>query len=280
MSLFRRRSDQQTESSWKRRSSNRRLITEMLEDRRLLAVIGSMDFESEDPLDGTISAPFTASVNLIAETSNRDPLLDFGGDMFGAGRRGLPYPFRLADDPFAFAPITLPFAVADDSVAFASGAVGGFPADTLGVVGQNKSDGFFGVVNTVTGSGNNPDTGIATWEFDFGATFGSLQVSIDMGAMGDFEANDLLLFEIDLGFGFQPLFAPTVNEDIDHTYLPFDDGETFTLNDPLQVDRRRYYDDLGQGGPDNRRTSNVHHKRGRDGKLRDHSLHCDLGRWE
>ena len=242
MSLYRRRSDQQIKSVRRRPTSRRKLIAELLEDRRLLAVIGSMDFESADPGDDSIPAPFTSSVNLVSETNNRDTLIDVPGDMFGVGRRDLTYPFRVQDPDFEFAVNTLPFAIADDSVSNSSGDGGSFGGDTLGVVGVNKIDGFFGVTDTVTTPAGgtdpdtNPDTGIATWEFDFNGTFGSLQVSIDMGAMGDFEASDTFLFEIDLGFGFQPLFAPTVNEDIDHTYLPFDDGDIFTLNDPIQLD--------------------------------------------
>ena len=49
------------------------------------------------------------------------------------------------------------------------------------------TDEFFGIVDT-----NNPDTSgrdvVATWVFDIGAA-SNLSLSIDMGAMGDFEAS-------------------------------------------------------------------------------------------
>ena len=108
----------------------------------------------------------SASQNLVSFTE--DPAIPFGppADGFNKFQRGVS--------------ASIPLQVVDDSA-------GSFPPDTLGIIKNGNTDEFFGIVDT-----NNPDTGgrdvIATWVFDISGA-SDLALSIDMGAMGDFEAS-------------------------------------------------------------------------------------------
>ncbi|MDH3588605.1 MAG: PEP-CTERM sorting domain-containing protein, partial [Gammaproteobacteria bacterium] len=141
------------------------------------------------------------------------------GDGFGIYQRGV--------SP------TIPFALLDDSLSI-------FPGDTLGIIDENNTGRFFGVTDTVN---NDPfdDTVSASWVFDIGG-FNNLSVSLDIGAMGDFEdaegfgVEDFfdLSYSID-GGPLMSLFRSFVDEDGSHTYT-LSDGDTFTLNDPMTLD--------------------------------------------
>lgn len=110
--------------------------------------------------------------------------------------------------------------------------------DSLGIVDvTTKSDAWFGVLNLK--NDNNP-TGeaSATWQFDVSGASG-LQVSIDMAAMGDFEAGGVTpdafnwTYEFD-DAGEQPLFTSSVDESATATYF-LADGNPRTLADPLSM---------------------------------------------
>ena len=73
---------------------------------------------------------------------------------------------------------TIPFAVLDDSLVI-------FPTDNLGIIKDGNTDVFFGVVDTENPQNSGPV--IATWSFNVSGATG-LVLSIDMGAMGDFES--------------------------------------------------------------------------------------------
>ena len=116
----------------------------------------------------------SASQNLISHTNPWDGGFTSAGDGFQKFQRGV--------SP------SIPFSVVDDSLVI-------FPADSLGIIKDGNTDVFFGVTDTVNADTSGPV--IATWVFDISGASGS-RVSIDMGAMGDFESSDV--FELDLQY--------------------------------------------------------------------------------
>jgi predicted extracellular nuclease len=156
----------------------------------------------------------SASQNLVSFTD--DPAIPFGsaGDGFNKFQRGVSS--------------SIPFAVADDSA-------GSFPPDTLGIIKTGDTDEFFGIVDT-----NNPDTSgrdvVATWVFDISGA-SDLALSIDMGAMGDFEASPTTgdffnwSYSID-GGAAMTAFQSSVDEDATQTYT-MEGGALVSLDDPM-----------------------------------------------
>ena len=120
---------------------------------------------------------------------------------------------------------SIPFSVLDDSLVT-------FPTDTLGIIDDNNLDVFFGATDTE----NNDNSGLvsAVWTFDIsGAT--DLSLSIDVGAMGDFEAADTFTWEYQIDGGPTTVaFANTVDEagSLDYTLAG---GAVVTLSDPMQL---------------------------------------------
>ena len=164
----------------------------------------------------------SASQNLVSYTD--DPAIPFtsAGDGFNKFQRGVS--------------LSIPFAVVDDSA-------GSFPPDVLGIIKTGNTDEFFGIVDT-----NNDDTGgrdvVATWVFDIsGAT--DLGLSIDMGAMGDFEAaGDFFNWSYSIDGGpAMTAFQSSVDEAGSHTYT-MESGTLVTLNDPMLVNGDLLTNDL------------------------------------
>jgi len=120
---------------------------------------------------------------------------------------------------------TIPFALADDSA-------GSFEPDSLGIVGTDDTDPFFGVVDTQNSNNNGPVE--ASWTFDIsGAT--DPYLSVDLAAMGDFESSDDFVIEVSVdGGAFVTLFEIGVNQSTIQTY-ELDNGNFAILNDPLVV---------------------------------------------
>jgi CheY-like chemotaxis protein len=111
----------------------------------------------------------------------------------------------------------------------------GSPSDTFGIFVQGvKTDGWFGIADT-----DNPDNvggaSTATWQFDVAGASG-LEVSIDMGAIGDFEAGaDAFNWTYSIDGGpFQLLFSSTVDEAAQRTYT-FANGNMATHQDPMSM---------------------------------------------
>ena len=140
-----------------------------------------------------------------------------GGDMFGISSR-----------PLAAGTVNnLPFAMADDSN-------GTFPTDNLGIIDATDNGRFFGVVDTWnTPNGNNGGT--ADWSFNIGPN-SNVSVSIDMAAMGDFEAGqDIYDFTYSYdGVNYFPLFSGAVDEAGSMSYT-MAGGSSYSLDDPMTM---------------------------------------------
>jgi predicted extracellular nuclease len=137
--------------------------------------------------------------------------------------------FSSAGDGFQkyqrFVSPSIPFAVLDDSLSI-------FPSDSLGIIKEGNTDIFFGVVDTENPNNSGPVS--ATWVFDI--TGGSdLGLSVDMGAMGDFESTDFFEWTYSIDGGPASVaFSSTVDEAGSNAYT-LEGGSTFTLNDPMLV---------------------------------------------
>ncbi len=166
-------------------------------------------------------------------------------DMVGSASQNLssytnPYTgaFTSASDGFQkyqrFVSATIPYSVLDDSLSIYTG-------DYLGIIKEGNTDIFFGVTDTVNGDNSGPVTAI--WEFDISGA-SDLALSIDMGAMGDFESSDVFTWEYSVdGGATQTAFASTVDEAGSYTYT-LEGGGSFTLNDPMLVDGTILTNDL------------------------------------
>ncbi len=153
----------------------------------------------------------STSLNLNSFTNPWNGAFGSAGDGFQKYQRGVS--------------ATIPFAVLDDSLTI-------FPSDSQGIIKEGNTDVFFGVVDTENPQNSGPVS--ATWEFDVSGATG-LVLSIDMGAMGDFESSDFFewTYWID-GGPTLTAFASSVDEAGTLTYT-MDGGASFTLNDPMLV---------------------------------------------
>jgi len=128
--------------------------------------------------------------------------------------------------------IGMPFNISDDSVAAAAGN-SIFTSDVLGFAGMAKTDGFMGITDT-----ENPNnTGPINVDFVFDISGDTnIVVSVDIAAMGDFEAGlDFMDFSYSLDGGpLVPLFTSSVNEAINQSYT-MDSGATPLIDDPMLI---------------------------------------------
>jgi hypothetical protein len=188
----------------------------------LTAGTASSDVIAFEDFDG-------GAFNLNSSTN----VLDFGagggsgGDVFG---RVSPYNFGAGTG--------MPFDVADDTVVDVSGGGSGvpFPADTRGIAGQFTT--AFFAMNDMDGSGA-PGFTFATWTFDISSAISITDITIDLAAMGDFEAVsfDGFLIEAQVdGGGYTPIFAGVVDEAASVNYRLMDNGNVpVDTNDPLEL---------------------------------------------
>ena len=105
----------------------------------------------------------------------------------------------------------------------------------MGIITEGNTDVFFGVTDTVNGDTSEISGEVsATWVFDISGA-PNLTLSIDMGAMGDFESSDTFVWEYQIDGGLAEIaFENTVDEAGSHTYT-LEGGASFTLNDPKLV---------------------------------------------
>ncbi|MAT73395.1 MAG: hypothetical protein CMJ58_28255 [Planctomycetaceae bacterium] len=150
-----------------------------------------------------------------------------GGDMFEPGNRA---------DVLANFSFGLPFSISDDSLEGAA-LNGAFEFDSQGLFGVQKTDSFFGVADIT--NDQNPAVAPATvasatvdWEINT-TGLSNMMLTVDVGAMGDFELDDVFRFEVsfDGGANFTPVMVFGVNEDIEHTYRPLDDQHRTSFAD-------------------------------------------------
>jgi|GEM_PF-975897 len=161
------------------------------------------------------------AVNLSATANVADYDTATGGDVFGVvdgqlGGNGMP------------------FDVADDTVEDVSGARTGtnFPGDASGLAGQHTT--AFFALNDADGVGTNN----AIWTFSGWGTATLSSITIDLGAIGDFEAasTDGFLIEAAVdGGAFQTIFRAATDETAFLTYRPLDSGTIFADDDPLEL---------------------------------------------
>ena len=164
----------------------------------------------------------SGSQNLTSFTD--DPAIPFGsaGDGFNKMARGV---------------TSIPYAVADDSLSIYTG-------DSLGIIKEGNTDTFFGVTDTVNGdTGATSGTVEATWVFDVSGA-SDMELSIDMGAMGDFESSDTFTWAYSIDGGASAVaFASTVDEAGSNTYT-LEGGASFLLNDPMLMNGTILTNDL------------------------------------
>ncbi|MDX1746072.1 MAG: hypothetical protein R3324_09060, partial [Halobacteriales archaeon] len=180
----------------------------------------------------TVLGVLAALVPLGAMPASSSSVVAF--DMVGSGSQGLVShtnafagAFSSAGDGFEKyrrgVSSSIPFSVLDDSLSI-------FPPDSLGIVKEGNTDVFFGVTDTENGDNSGPVS--ASWVFDVSGA-GDLVLSIDMGAMGDFESSDWFEWSYSFdGGASSTAFASTVDEAGSHTYT-LEGGSSFTLNDPM-----------------------------------------------
>ena len=154
----------------------------------------------------------STSLNLVSYTNPWTGAFSDNGDGFQKYERGVSS--------------SIPFAVLDDSLV-------DFPTDNLGIIDENNQDEFFGVTDTV--NGDTSDLITATWVFNISGAE-NLSLSIDMGAMGDFESADVFEWKYQIDGGpVQTAFINSVDEAASQIYT-LAGGNSFTLADPMLVD--------------------------------------------
>jgi predicted extracellular nuclease len=131
---------------------------------------------------------------------------------------------------------SIPFAVTDDSLSI-------FPADELGIIKEGNTDIFFGIVDTT--NDDNSGQVNAQWVFDVGGVT-PLQLSIDMGAMGNFEASDVFSWTYQFDGGPEMVaFIGSVDESDSFSYT-LEGGAIVQLDDPMFVGGTRLTNDLAR----------------------------------
>jgi hypothetical protein len=181
-----------------------------------------------------IGRAVSSDPDIFLEFNQLDPDYDIPGDMFGIRSRDFPNP------PDCLLCPGVPFAMLDAT----NDLFDPFPTDRLGLVRSDDYLPFFGVVDTMNDTGEPLNT--ASWTFDIAGS-ANFRISMDMAAMGDFEAGnvdrpsrDAFAFDYSIDGGpFLTLFASTVDTEASQNYemeLPDPDQPVITYEDPLAMD--------------------------------------------
>lgn len=165
-----------------------------------------------DPVEIGYDMVSSNSLNLIEHTNNFENAFSSAGDGFQKYQRGV--------SP------TIPFSVLDDSLSI-------FTSDSLGIIDETNIDAFFGVTDTINADNSGPV--IASWKFDINGET-NLAVSIDMGAMGDFESSDYFIWTASIDGGAEQVVFPTLTDEAGSNTYTLSGGTSYTLNDPLSID--------------------------------------------
>lgn len=152
----------------------------------------------------------SGSQNLIAHTNAFEGAFSSGADGFQKYQRNVS--------------ASIPFAVLDDTLSV-------FTGDTLGIIDEDNVEQFFGVTDTKNGDNSSGDVS-AQWQFDISG-YDNLSLSIDVGAMGDFETSDRFVWKASIDGGAeQVLLSSEVDESGTQSYV-LASGKTVDLNDPM-----------------------------------------------
>ncbi|MEO1261008.1 MAG: hypothetical protein AAFZ15_19565 [Bacteroidota bacterium] len=166
------------------------------------------------------SDDFDTPTNLLGRTITVDQPFMTLGDLWGISS-------SFTDDP-----INAPFAIIDDSKLNCANF---FANDVSGVIPCDYGNRFFGMVDTENNDNMGPVS--AEWEFDVSSAINLTSVDIFMGAMGDFESDDIFTWSYSIdGSPFTTIFTLFANESIDDFEYIMADGDTVALNDPMTVD--------------------------------------------
>ncbi|MEO1497961.1 MAG: PEP-CTERM sorting domain-containing protein [Planctomycetota bacterium] len=146
-------------------------------------------------------------------------------DLSGTVCNNGPCPGAFPSSPFDHFGVTsrasafIPFDSLDDSTTV--------PTDTIGIVQSGKTDNFILIGDTV--NGDNSGNVSAIWEFDITGRTG-LGMSIDVGAVGDFDASDLFQFSYSIDGGpFQVALDFIVDQDEDPMFGLTDSGIPYAI---------------------------------------------------
>jgi len=153
----------------------------------------------------------SASSNLNSFTNPYDGAFASASDGFQKYQRGVSS--------------SIPYSVLDDSA-------GSYSGDSLGIIKTGNTDIFFGATDT-----DNPDNSgqvSATWEFAVSGA-SSLFLSIDMGAMGDFEGSDTFEWTYSIDGGPTLTAFSGVADESGSNFYTLEGGGVFPLNDPMTV---------------------------------------------
>ena len=120
---------------------------------------------------------------------------------------------------------SIPFAITDDSLSI-------FTGDKFGIITEGNTDVFFGVADTVNSNTSGPVSAI--WEFDISGAV-QLGLSIDMGAMGDFETSDTFEWTYSIDGGPTLVAFTAVTDDAGVNTYTLEGGASFMVNDPTTM---------------------------------------------
>ncbi|MEZ4930692.1 MAG: hypothetical protein R2788_01000 [Saprospiraceae bacterium] len=174
------------------------------------------------------SDDFDSPTNLVSRTVTVDMAFMNNGDLWGVA------------NSYSGDPTNTPFAIIDDSNPACAGF---FANDNNGIIPCNYGNQFFGMTDTENPDNMGPVS--ADWVFDISSAINLTAITIDMGAMGDFEtANDNFVWSYSIDGGpSTTIFNMTPDESTDATYV-MDDGDVFTYDDPMTVNGTILLNDL------------------------------------
>ncbi len=174
------------------------------------------------------SDDFDSPTNLVSRTITVDMAFMNIGDLWGI------------TNAFTGDPVNTPFALVDDTNPACANF---FANDDIGIIPCNYGNRFFGMTDTENPDNMGPVS--AEWVFNISSAVNLTAITIDMGAMGDFEAaNDNFTWSYSIDGGpFTNIFIMTPDESATATYT-MDNGNTFTYNDPMTVNGTILLNDL------------------------------------